>query len=138
MNTNPSRPPRWLDKLLTRLVAPHLREEVLGDLHERYTLRVQRLGQTRARRDYWREVLAYMRPRFIIRKPSEFSEPTTTVMLRNYVKIAWRNLVKHKGYSFINIFGLATGMTVAILIGLWVWDEFNFARRSNIGYCNLG
>ena len=47
-------------------------------------------------------------------------------MLRNYLKIAVRNLVKNKVYSFINIGGLAVGMAVAMLIGLWVWDELSF------------
>jgi len=47
-------------------------------------------------------------------------------MFRNYIKIAWRNLVKNKVYSFINIVGLATGMAVALLIGLWIWDELSF------------
>ena len=49
-------------------------------------------------------------------------------MLRNYLKIAFRNLVKSKGYSAINIGGLAVGMAVAMLIGLWVYDEFAFNR----------
>jgi ABC-type antimicrobial peptide transport system permease subunit len=49
-------------------------------------------------------------------------------MLKNYIKIAWRNLVKSKGYSLINIGGLATGMAVAILIGLWIYDELSFDR----------
>lgn len=44
-------------------------------------------------------------------------------MLLNYLKIAWRTLVHNKSYSAINIGGLAVGMAVAILIGLWVWDE---------------
>ena len=47
-------------------------------------------------------------------------------MLKNYFKIAWRNLVKHKRYSSINIIGLATGIAVALLIALWVWDEVTF------------
>ena len=47
-------------------------------------------------------------------------------MIRNYLKLAWRNLNKNKGYSAINIVGLATGMAVAILIGLWIGDELNF------------
>ena len=47
-------------------------------------------------------------------------------MFNNYFKIAWRNLVRHKGYSAINISGLAIGMTVAMLIGLWIWDELTF------------
>ncbi len=47
-------------------------------------------------------------------------------MLRNYLKIALRNLVKNKVYSFINIGGLAVGMAVAMLIGLWIYDEVSF------------
>ncbi|GGH38792.1 ABC transporter permease [Dyadobacter endophyticus] len=49
-------------------------------------------------------------------------------MLKNYLKIALRNLVKSKGYSFINIGGLAVGMAVAMIIGLWVYDEFSYNR----------
>ena len=44
-------------------------------------------------------------------------------MIKNYFKIAWRNLVKNKVYSFINITGLAAGMAVAMIIGLWIYDE---------------
>jgi putative ABC transport system permease protein len=47
-------------------------------------------------------------------------------MLKNYFTIAWRNLIKSKAYSAINIIGLATGMSVAILISLWIWDELSF------------
>jgi putative ABC transport system permease protein len=47
-------------------------------------------------------------------------------MIKNYIKIAWRNLIKNKGYSAINIGGLAVGMAVAILIGLWVYDELSY------------
>ena len=49
-------------------------------------------------------------------------------MIKNYLKIAWRNLVKDKGSSFINIGGLAVGMAVAMLIGLWIWDELSFDK----------
>jgi putative ABC transport system permease protein len=49
-------------------------------------------------------------------------------MLRNYLKIAVRNLLRNKVYSFINITGLAVGMAVAMLIGLWVWDEVSFNK----------
>ncbi|WP_425235058.1 ABC transporter permease [Ulvibacterium sp.] len=47
-------------------------------------------------------------------------------MYRNYLKIAWRNLWKNRGYSALNIFGLAIGITCAGLILLWVEDEINF------------
>jgi putative ABC transport system permease protein len=44
-------------------------------------------------------------------------------MIRNFFKVALRNLWKHKGYSFLNIFGLAMGMTCSLLILLWIRDE---------------
>lgn len=47
-------------------------------------------------------------------------------MLNHHIKIAWRNLLRNKGYSAINIFGLALGMATVILIGLWVVDDFTF------------
>lgn len=50
------------------------------------------------------------------------------IMLLNYFKIAFRNLAKNKGYGFINIAGLAMGMSVAMLIGLWIFDELSYDR----------
>jgi putative ABC transport system permease protein len=49
-------------------------------------------------------------------------------MLRNYLTIAWRNLVKNKVLSLINIGGLAVGMAVIMLISLWILDEVSFNK----------
>lgn len=49
-------------------------------------------------------------------------------MYKNYIKIAWRNLIRNKGYSTINIGGLALGMAVVTMIGLWMLDEFSFNK----------
>ncbi|MCU0392401.1 MAG: ABC transporter permease [Thermoflexibacter sp.] len=49
-------------------------------------------------------------------------------MFKNYLKIAFRNLLKNKVFSFINIAGLSIGMAVAMLIGLWIWDELSFDK----------
>src|SRR5687767_9815256 len=49
-------------------------------------------------------------------------------MLKNYLKIAWRNLFKSKTSSIINISGLAVGMAVAVLISLWIMDEVSFDK----------
>jgi len=57
-------------------------------------------------------------------------------MLKNYVKIAWRNIVKNKAHALLNISGLAIGMAVAMLIGLWVWDELNY-NTYNKNYNNI-
>jgi len=57
-------------------------------------------------------------------------------MIKNYLKTAWRNLVKNKVHSFINIVGLSVGMAVAMLIGLWIWDELSFDKFTS-NYDNI-
>lgn len=47
-------------------------------------------------------------------------------ILASYLKIAWRHLWKNKTHTAINILGLSAGMAVALLIGIWVWDELSF------------
>lgn len=49
-------------------------------------------------------------------------------MIKNYFKIAWRNLTRHKKITFTNIFGLGVGMAATILIMLWVQNELNFDK----------
>ena len=49
-------------------------------------------------------------------------------MFRNYLKIAWRNMLHNKVYSALNIVGLATGMAVALLIGLWAFNQYSYDR----------
>ncbi|AEM70315.1 protein of unknown function DUF214 [Allomuricauda ruestringensis DSM 13258] len=57
-------------------------------------------------------------------------------MFKNYLKIAWRNLTKNKAYTIINVGGLALGMAVALIIGLWITDELShnnyFAHKNQI------
>ena len=47
-------------------------------------------------------------------------------MIKNFFKVAFRNLLRNKGFSFINIFGLAIGMASAILILLWIQNEVSY------------
>ena len=116
-------PPRWADKLIERLCAPYLHEEVMGDLHERYQLQVEKLGEKRARRRYFRESLAFMRASVLKRKPTPHTNPMLITMLRHYLITALRNTSRNKAFSAINVTGLALGMTCFLLIFLWVADE---------------
>jgi len=50
-------------------------------------------------------------------------------MFKNYFKIAWRNLIKNKAFSFINVFGLAIGLASCILIMLYIFDESNYDKQ---------
>ncbi|MVM36842.1 FtsX-like permease family protein [Spirosoma sp. HMF3257] len=127
-------PPKWITRFIEWLCAPHLREEVLGDLHERYELWCAQLGQAQAQHRYWREVLAYVRPSIIKRQPViqrsvKFPNPTTTDMLRNYFKISFRTLGRHKLYTALNVAGLSLGITCFLLIGLYLFDELTFDQQ---------
>jgi putative ABC transport system permease protein len=118
-------PPAWATRLLRWYCAPHLREEVEGDLQEEFNFQVTQVGAAKARLDYVRNVFGFIKPFAIKRKKSQTYSNT---MIRSYFKIGWRNLLRNKGYSLINIGGLTLGMSVAILIGLWIGDELSFNR----------
>jgi putative ABC transport system permease protein len=49
-------------------------------------------------------------------------------MFKNYLRIAWRAMGRNRASAIINIGGLATGMAVAMLIGLWIWDKLSFNK----------
>ena len=125
-NGKPNLPPRWPDRLLTWLVAPHLREEVLGDLRERYHRRSQRRGVVYARRHYWREVVSYLRSAVLRRKPSDSTNPFSPTMLRNYFTTTWRALIGNKSYGAINVTGLTLSLACCLLLCVVVTHELSY------------
>jgi putative ABC transport system permease protein len=139
-NTQPNQPPRLANRLLEWLVAPHLREDLLGDLYEVYCKQVEKVGLARARRFYWLQTLTYLRPSIIKRKSTlaqsqEYPYPTlfSSDMIRNYLTIAWRNLTYAKTFSLINGFGLTLGMACALLIFVVVNHETSYDRHHKNG-----
>ncbi|MBC3790642.1 ABC transporter permease [Spirosoma utsteinense] len=122
-------PPRWAQKLLEVFSDPDTMEEVQGDLLELYDHWVQTIGKRRADWRYSRSTLKLLRP-LAQTNTTQYPSPffLNPAMIRNYFRTAWRNLVKNKFYSFINISGLTVGLAVGILILLWVQDELSFDR----------
>ena len=120
-------PPQLAQRFLRWFLREELAEEVEGDLEEKFYATVEAGSLRRAKLNYWYQVSHYLRP-FAIRNFTSMYHPTHYAMYRNYFKIGWRNLFRHKGYSFINIGGLAVGMAVAMLIGLWIYDELSFNK----------
>src|SRR5260221_4651973 len=113
-------PPQFAKKLLTWFLRDDLAEEVHGDLEEKFVAMVKNKSLLRAKLNYWYQVVNYIRPFAIRKKKSRSSNHYD--MFQNYFKIGFRNLTRNKGYSFINIGGLAIGMAVAMPIGLWIYD----------------
>jgi ABC-type antimicrobial peptide transport system permease subunit len=129
MTPTSHRPPKLAERLLHYFLRSDLAEEVIGDLEEKFYSDVKHKTVFKAKLIYWHQVLNYLRP-FALRK-SKASHLNQYDMLQSYFKIGWRNLLHNKMYSLINIGGLALGMTVAMLIGLWVYDELSYNKHQN-------
>ena len=126
MKNTKSNPPQLATRLLATFLRSDLAEEVRGDLEEKFYSDLKNKSVFKAKVNYWYQVLNYLWP-FAIRK-SRLNYLTNYDMFQSYFKIGWRSLLKNKSYSLINISGLAIGMAVAILIGLWIFDEQSFNK----------
>jgi len=133
---SPVRPPRWAQWLLIRLHPDNTLEEVAGDLDELYTYWYKRSGKTQATLRYILNVVSVLPP-FVRRRKTnkQYQQPErrttsniTSIMIRNYLKIAYRNLKRQKVSTSINIVGLAIGLATCILITLYVQDELSYDR----------
>jgi len=122
MNQRDLKPPRFAAWLLREIFPRDDQFFLAGDLKEIFReIRVEQ-GRFAARRWYWSQVFASM-PYFFFNKIF-----WRIVMFKNYLKIALRNMKKHKAFSFVNIAGLAIGMACCVLMFLWVYDELSYDR----------
>ena len=98
-------------------------EEIEGNLLELYKQQYED-SPVKARRQFIWNVLRHFRPAFIKSFSSQSS--TSSAMFRNYFKVAWRNALKQKLYSLINLSGLTIGMSCFILIALYIQYELSY------------
>lgn len=117
-------PPQLAKRLLERVLRHDLVEEVLGDLEEKYESIVYNRSPFRAKMNYWFEVFNYLRP-FAVRKVKSYPF-MNQALFQNYFKVATRNILKYKTFSFINIFGLAVAMSVGMLLILMLADQHRY------------
>lgn len=131
---NTNQPPYWIDRFLRWRLPEDQFEEVQGDMHELYHQWVEEVGESKARRKYLWNALTFLRPlpkakQMYYRKTSyPYSTENSISMLSNYLKIAYRNLLRHKSFSFLNILGLTLGLTACLLIWVFVGDEKSFDK----------
>ena len=118
------KPPTYLDRFFGWLCREEQLEVMRGDLYELYEKRIAEKGKLIADFFFCMEVFDLCRP-FVLKK---ISEPNTTMMFRNYFKITYRNFVRQKVYSLLNMVGLAIGLTCFILIFFYIQDELSYDR----------
>ena len=109
----------WILKLI--LPANDL-EYLLGDYEAVYSYILSKNGAISARIWYWSQLFKSAPVYLSLMLYWRIS------MFNNYLKIAFRNILKHKGYTFINVFGLAVGIACCIFILAYIIDEISFDR----------
>jgi len=118
-------PPKWADRFLAWYCKPEFLEEIQGDVHELFDVRLAKYGKTRANLQFGWDVLRFLRWSNIKsnRVNSNFISMTT-----NNFKIAARVLWKQKTNTALNISSIAVGMACFILISLYVQQELTFDK----------
>ena len=117
-----AKPPRLAAWLLRRLIDAVVRDQAMGDLEERYRAEARERGLLWARAWYRIQIWP------VLKSFVENNVLWEGSMFKNYLKTGWRNIKRQKGYSFINIAGLALGMACAILIVFYIHHELGFDR----------
>ena len=115
-------PPRLARWIVSQLSTYESEFAVMEMLDEEYSAIRMAKGKLRSMLWYWGQTLLTARSYIKFMTGGRFA------MLNNYLKIAYRNMLRQKGYSIINITGLALGMACCMLLLLWVQDEMSFDK----------
>ncbi len=106
---------------------PRLVNHIEGDLIEVYGHRVRKSGKRKADVRFIVDVLLLFR-KGIVKPVNKHQYINSRGMYQTYFKVGWRSLLKSKGYSFVNIFGLALAIACGLVIVLFIHDELKYDR----------
>lgn len=120
-----SDPPKWPNRILRWFCTEEHLDILQGDLLELYEYRLQDKGKRKARLHYIKDSFDMLRP-FALKKRKFKLKNNSITMFKNHIKIGWRNIVRYKGHSIINILGLAFGLACCIVIYRYVKDEVSY------------
>ncbi len=125
MKNEPTPPPKFPFRLLKWFCQPEYHSDIEGDLLETYYRRQSDWGREKASTFLYQEVLLLFRPGLIY-----FVSPSLPMnyrsLLRNHLKVTWRNLQRKKATSLLEILGLGLGLACCLGIFLWVAGELSF------------
>jgi putative ABC transport system permease protein len=128
------KPPRFVDQLFEWYCGNAPIEDLRGDMEELFYTNLGRMSVARAKLKYFQQALSLLFSYAIKKRKQksayhQYSQQSINVsMLKNYLKIAFRNLIGHKAYTFINVLGLAIGMASCIMLALYVQSELSYDK----------
>ena len=118
-----SNPPKWAERMLSWFCSEKHLDILLGDLYELYEYRLETKGKFWARLHYTKDAFDMLRP-FALKKTTTIKAfqglQNSIIMFKNNIKIGWRNILRYKGYSAINITGLALGLACCMILYRYV------------------
>ncbi len=119
-------PPRRAERFFEWYCNDRLVETIGGDLYERYIDNYQKHGLKKAKRKYWIDVFRFMNRHTLQRsKQSKFNNMS---IFTNYFKVGFRNLVRNKAFTAINVLGLSVSMAVCLIIILMINDQMGYDK----------
>lgn len=128
MSRQAPRPPLLFRKFFRWYCDPKMQDYIEGDLMEAYNRSVEKYGKRKADMKFIIDVLLLFRPG-IVRSRSKYNRLNNFSMFKSYFTTGWRNLVRSKLHSTLNIVGLTFGMVCFLLISLYVFDELTFDQQ---------
>lgn len=125
MKRTSQQPPSIYARLFKWFCKKEIYHELQGDLIEEFNRHVATQGLKKARQVYRLEVIRMIRPS-IINKPKKLQQHLMSSLVKINIKLAIRNIIKHKGFSAINLFGLALALCVSMFIANMIYTGYQF------------
>lgn len=119
-------PPKRAEQFFEWYCNNRLVETIGGDLYERFIDNYEKHGPKKAKRKYWVDVIRFMNRHTLRRsKTSKFNNMS---IFNNYVKVGFRNLIRNRAFTAINIIGLSVSMAVCLIIILIINDQLSYDK----------
>ncbi len=127
------KPPRFVDQLFDWYCGNAPIEDLRGDMEELFYTNLGKMSVARAKLKYLQQALSLFFYAIKKRKQKsayhQYSQQSINLsMLKNYLIIAFRNLIGHKAYTLINVLGLAIGMASCIMLALYIQSELSYDK----------
>ena len=118
-------PPIWADRFFEWYCNADMQEEILGDLYESFMDKSANGNLFQAKCWYWLQVILFINRRTLSRNTHFFTRLNSIDMFRSYFKIGYRNILKNKGTTFINAFGMALAIGCCLVVFQFVHFMYN-------------
>ena len=119
-------PPKWAERFFEWYCTPTLYDSIIGDLYERFDDNVEKHGQRKANRKFWFDVIRFMNRHTLKKSGQNKFYNNNMSILSNYFKVGFRNLMKNRSFTAINVLGLSVSMAVCLVIILMINDQMSY------------